>query len=232
MVGSKQEPVDVESFRSGDPNEDLDALVKIANQYSIKYLQRIINENDDDIEGLVSHFGIDALRFSVILDIEAYDRLSGLLDSKHQEILEKNYENLKSAIKSISEKTCIERIFHSDDGGAPNTSIDASLNQINRIEPKSAWFFDRGGVDPRIRFIFANYKFQQVLLDTTLDWDDIVFVASKLVEALRDDINRTEAFLDSKHKAYAQGALKTDNFRKNFEDLQNALRDIKNAGDM
>jgi hypothetical protein len=226
MAPQESKSVTLDDFRSGDPNQDLDALMELVSHYGTDQVQQFVDEYKDDIESLVSVFGMAALRFSVILDVDAYDRIRGLLDSAHQERLEKNYEIVKTAVGSISKTAAIERIFHSEDSSDYAASMEGSINRINRVEPKSTWFLDDGGVEPRIRFIFANYQFRQVLLDTTLDWDDIVFLASKLIEALRNDISRTEKYLAASERAYAHGALKTENFMKNYNNLRNAVMEI------
>jgi hypothetical protein len=66
-----------------------------------------------------------------------------------------------------------------------------AFNVVSRISFASAWELGRGSVTPRLRVVFRSWE-DRMLLDSTLDWDDIIYVAYRLVDALRDNTANLE----------------------------------------
>jgi hypothetical protein len=67
----------------------------------------------------------------------------------------------------------------------------ASMGFVNIIEATSEWLFDVDEIRPRLRVLLMSPS-RSVLLNSTLDWDDIVYVAHRLINEMRDDFKNLE----------------------------------------
>jgi hypothetical protein len=148
-----------------------------------------------DIEELVQKIGIRPVRLAYFLTedgafIERYARAD---PGKLRPILNRA-RNIAS--------TLFGYIFNNPDrreefevflkGSSPaEHAFYKQLRVIEKVFTFSEWRLFEGFAMPRLRVSFINGD-DEVLLDCSLDWDDLIFVSSRLIDELRDDLENLD----------------------------------------
>lgn len=68
-----------------------------------------------------------------------------------------------------------------------------SLNVISQLEHFTSWRVTENEILPAVRVVFSNRR-NRLLLDTLMDWDDLMFIVQGLTTILRDDLRKGQQF--------------------------------------
>jgi len=115
----------------------------------------------------------------------------------------------------------LERLLPAPSGDDQQTWAD--LGVFRGLDTQSEWVFDSGEVTPRLRLVVYSFK-DRVILNSPLDWDDVIFIAYRLIQALRDDFGNLDLL--------SEEARKTINMKSEFGDriakrMSNISKDVK-----
>lgn len=100
------------------------------------------------------------------------------------------------------------------------------ITQVSGIPLTMGWM-------PVVRFTLANHKERRLLLDTTLDWDDIAFLTERLTHSLRRSFESSVEGLQKEDWDKVQEMLGTkylDKLQDTIENLSAVLKQSRDIG--
>lgn len=125
-------------------------------------------------------------------------------------------------------KNAITQQINNDDFDAEELAI----NRINQVKCLRTSISFKGHNIPALRVLFANYRSEQLHLDTTMDWDDAIFILHRIIDNLNDQIMDTKNSLSDEGmrellSLYSDNLLSRMKKVKQFSDQ--IIQNISNA---
>lgn len=177
---------------------DIQKLFSLDNPDQIKQLDMQNERCETSLDDILSICGVSALRVASLL---ASDRNYKLLvkncNKDSIETLGYAREFVQMHMQKIVSSSHVQQLLVSLQGKTFSPFAD-SLNTINRVSARSNWIVSDDEIIPAIRFVFSNNRSEKVLLQSTMDWDDDLFLSERLLAFLDDDMKMTHTILNKR----------------------------------
>lgn len=131
-----------------------------------------------------------------------------------------------------------KKLYELDQATSEDESVDSAiidaLNRIDNITSLSTWVIADGEITPSQRFLFRTAS-EKTIIDTTLDWDDTIFLTYRIIQELNHDLDNLSLFSSSqfnlKDKYGDRLAKRLSNMQKDLLEIKNKLCDLGFAAD-
>ena len=178
-------------------DKDLEVLLSLNTPQKIEEIQRLNKREDRTIGDILAVVKTDAIRVaSALMSEEIYEDLRSKVKTESINDLNKARAFAREYLEEIVNDEIVRSELFQPKSEKTFSPIGESLNVISSIGGVSNWLIQEKKVTPAIRFAFSNLNREQLLLQTTLDWDDTLLVAEALLEILNDDIELLPTLLN------------------------------------
>jgi|GEM_PF-5898410 len=180
-------------------DRDLETLLSLDDPEKLEEIRELNKKSNPTIGDILSVVDPEAIRLSAaLLSDEIFEDLKSKIKSDSSDLLLKAKQFAKENLEELVNKDIIQDDFFRNDEIDDFHPLSESLNIITSISGASNWIVQKNNLVPAIRCVFSNSRRKKVLLESTLDWEDILFITEGLLELLQDDIENASNFLDKK----------------------------------
>jgi len=174
-------------------DKDISILFELRDSGKLKEIQKIIEQPELTTEKVFSVIPKEVIRLAVLVSQETnYSQVLEKCSEDGKVQLEEARDLLRNYLSQlINDRTIVRKVIdkiiektQKDEGPFLNLNSIISISSIPTLFPT-----DDGTLLPALR-IGLEGKGGKVLLDTTLDWDDVLLVASGFLQALEKDFER------------------------------------------
>ncbi len=192
--------------------------------------EEIIRGANGDVRQIADEINNDALRAAIALEDEKlFQQFARAHPSQLVPILTEARDITRRIFGSILKDQAKLKEIENAIGDWPPEDFQkyyANLDIIQGIHTSSEWMISDGDVTPKIRVHFTSGN-ERIILNSALDWDDLVFVVYRLTQALREDIDNLGLLTPEKRSEFNlkneygdRVAKRISHIRKDIEVIQ------------
>lgn len=207
-------------------DRDLEALLSLDSPEKLEEIRNLKKKDNPTIGDILSVVDPRAIRVSAgLLSDEIFSDLKNKIKSDSKDEFVKAKKFTQEHLEELINSEIIQDEFFREQEVDDFQPLSESLNIITSISGTSNWIIQKNNVIPAIRYIFSNSKRKKVLLQSTLDWEDVLFTTEGLLDLLKDDIENTSNLLDQ--KTLKKLNIDSDNLTDRIENISKLLNSIK-----
>ncbi len=196
--------------------------------------RKLVQEANGNVEFIVAHVDKAALRAAVALEDETlFERFSKAHPTQLIPVLTQARERVRSVLGDILANTeKRQELDKAIDEAIAEGEFEeywSNLDILQSIHISSEWAFKDGEVTPRLRVHFTALR-ERIIFNSALDWDDIIFVAYRLLLSLRDDMENLKLLseeprsqINIKSDYGDRLAKRLSNIRSNLDEIRDQL---------
>jgi hypothetical protein len=186
-------------------DEDLKGLFEFAESKKLDEAKRVLSDPKSSFEDLIGNLGKPVIRLAIALQNDLkYGVLLHKCSLEARESIERARNLVKEHLSKVPSHPAViaKAVESTEDGdgveqdkGEQVSSL--GLNPISRITPAPILFrLKSGKIAPSVRIGLVNSRQNERLLDTTLDWEDILFVLAAFMEILADELDHVHSVVE------------------------------------
>jgi len=99
-----------------------------------------------------------------------------------------------------------------------------AMRPVTRLSAMSNWLVIEDKIQPAIRVQMGHES--ELLLDTTLDWDDAVFLCAGVLDGLQKDLKRVKRLTKAEDRANFSDEI-TSRIEKRLDEIESSVSDIR-----
>jgi hypothetical protein len=206
-------------------DENLKAIFDLDQQRA----EDIVREANGDVSQIAAKIDQDALRGAVALEDEKlFQQFSRAHPSQLVPVLTEAREITRRILGSIlKDRTKLQELEKAiEESPSEFETYYANLDIVQGIHISSEWSFQDDDVTPRLRVHFTALN-ERIVFNASLDWDDIIFVVYRLIQALRDDLDHLKLLAPEVREGINLNDAYGDRVAKRMSNIRKDLEVIK-----
>ena len=210
--------------------KDLQALIDFASGEGLALAKKAVADPSLSFEDLSSRFPGDLITLVLaLLEPTAYELLWKDSPQRVRKLLQQAKRMAVEHLASLStHPALVQRVRKEIETREAKKPSAIKLNYVKGLNISRFWCDKNDKIQPLVRLGFRGPN-DEALLDSTMDWDDLTFLAGALVEVIREEFERLADFrhkditLIQEKQAIAKRREKMENDVRKIRELANPL---------
>lgn len=174
-------------------DKDYSDFVELMTEEHLAELQKLADEGAATTGDLfkIGTPGAFRLARSLVID-QNFEELKKLVSADSVKQLNDARERAKVELLPILEAPALKPLVLDLEDSKNDSDVSlaaAALDRVTTVSAFSSWVFEGESVFPAIRVLLGN-RDKKLLLDSTMEWDDVLFIVRILISEVADDIER------------------------------------------